>query len=78
MRIGIADQVGSRIAVVAQHRIGAVGRRDRRDGAYWDHVATFIAYAQFLDVLNALPLPGVGLDKNAIDAAEQVEVIHIG
>ncbi len=76
-RIGLADEVGRRIAVVSDHRIGAVAPVDRDHAADGNHLSRLVAGAQLADVLDPIAKRGVGLGEHLVGTAEAAEVVDV-
>ena len=76
-RIGVADQIRRRIAVVADHRIRPVGRADIDHTADRHHFTLVIPGAQIGNILHAVAERPVGLRHDAPGSAELVKVVHI-
>ena len=76
--VGVTDDICCRVAVVADHRIGAVSRHNGHHRADRHHVTARVTRPQVADIFGLLAKWRVGLGHNPVDAAELVEVVDVG
>ena len=75
---GLAAEVGGREHVVARDFVGAAHFLHGRDGTERNHSAGVIARLEQADVVGTQAKLRVGLRGDAIGAAEEGEVVHVG
>src|SRR5262249_5718944 len=76
LRGGTVELCG-RIEVVARHAVRPGERAARGESAEWHCLAIAVAHTDFQDVTAIAAVFATGLCHDAVDATEQVEVIHI-